>query len=1287
MRRTSRFDKFSPSQRRALDFSRNLVIRANAGSGKTSVLIERIVQILAHGQQAGERLSITDIAAITFTRKAAAELQGRLRRAFDEEGARSATAKEKAFWGQAVHDLPRAMIGTIDSLCGRILREFHWELHGAEHIDVDYQALDPYDQRLLQLEAIDRVINRSSEAAVGSPERAAIDWWNHREGFKQLTEHLLNLLNQNIEPQRIVAAHSAQPAIEERCRILWEQNPGVKLLRETRTKLQADLKEMLGILGPNPQTKTMVKLKADSGLLSTRLIDPGQDERSLGELSEILLTADREPRKLRNYAVVAPQFQALQETWASALKEPLPDMAGEAHAMQAADHLAALLGPVQAEYLGLCREANRYDFQTLARRARQLLHSSSGARSALKKRYRFVMVDEFQDTNPLQWEILSYIVGAGPDGYLDRDRLCIVGDPQQSIFRFRQADVRVFQQAQAKITESNREHGVNTLPMVGDDATEQAPSTLAEREGTVALAENYRSLSPLPLLLMDEVYCHAFDPIVHGLDPDTDTFEIKYQALEAGIRNKSCGEVRYIYSDDQEVESAEDGPEDQEEESSTGGSLVVAQVEAVAAEFLKLWGAPRLNPGESDPDTLRWQDMAVLLPSRTETLTELERAFRRRRIPFVVFGGIGFWQRQEIRDLVSLASWLADPGDELSLFVVLRSPIVQLDDSEIFFLSQLGRGNLWRGLTVIQGVVDDLPDTSELPRTSRRAESAGLGQALQQTWRQFTVERREAMREAARRLERWRQRTDRLGHADLLQRALEESGAYALYAALPEGEQILANQRQFFDQIRVEEAQSALGLSRLARRLRLQIDEFDKQGQADVNTGDDAVQIMTVHSAKGLEFPVVAVLKMEGDVARASSAGLVVQEEGPGGTGIIHLSVRHPYRPLQTFSCQGLRRLRELDKRQQIAEKRRLFYVAGTRASERLILAGGATKAKQTWQGWFEQALNIEESHRQAGCWEHPRHGWRVTIVRSGSMAPLPALEWTDEAAPSIDLEPILEESQSRVIGATQLEALRHTAKLDAQVWDLRFRLHLNPSPQSAARAWQQAGELTAQERGSLIGQLVHRMLAAKQNPLRLTPAVLEQRLRFLAAALLERYRVQEGSEENNANRAELEQIAGKAFMIFQRLRKSDAAAKRVCELMQAPGKTEVPFTLKLNRWLVRGRFDKLVSSQQAPGYALIDWKTGTGAAQGAAERYHPQMQLYALALALARTGHAARLEEGVQVQLVFLETAEIVTTFFNDETLRAFSSNIDHDLESIDDSCDSLKVAGRAVPRESDGR
>src|SRR5437867_690332 len=124
MRRTQNFGRFNASQRHALDAERNLAVRANAGSGKTSVIVERIVQLLAKSWDEGAPLNLSALVAITFTRKAAGELQERLAESFRQLARVTQDPREQAYWTSLLEELPRAMVGTIDSFCGRILREF-----------------------------------------------------------------------------------------------------------------------------------------------------------------------------------------------------------------------------------------------------------------------------------------------------------------------------------------------------------------------------------------------------------------------------------------------------------------------------------------------------------------------------------------------------------------------------------------------------------------------------------------------------------------------------------------------------------------------------------------------------------------------------------------------------------------------------------------------------------------------------------------------------------------------------------------------------------------------------------------------------------------------------------------------------------------------------------------------------------------------------------------------------------------------------------------------------------
>src|SRR5262249_54336385 len=143
-------------------------------------------------------------------------------------------------------------------------------------------------------------------------------------------------------------------------------------------------------------------------------------------------------------------------------------------------------------------------------------------------------------------------------GPLDKDRLFIVGDPQQSIYRFRKADVGVFHRVQEKIQEANRLHGADQIPTVFDDEHPPGSSDPGQRLGVIPLRENYRSLKPMPLKLMDHVFQYAFDPTIHELDLVNNKFEIPYQNLIPGVPCNAVGEIRYVIPGETETDPSLD---------------------------------------------------------------------------------------------------------------------------------------------------------------------------------------------------------------------------------------------------------------------------------------------------------------------------------------------------------------------------------------------------------------------------------------------------------------------------------------------------------------------------------------------------------------------------------------------------------------------------------------------------------------------------------------------------------------------------------------------------------
>lgn len=1302
MRRTTNFDRFNASQRHALDSSRNLAVRANAGSGKTSVVVERIVQLLAKSWDDGAPLKLSSIVAITFTRKAAAELQARLADSFRYLFSATSDRREQAYWTALADELPRAMVGTIDSFCGRILREFGMVDRGWNRIEPDFEPLEGYEEAVLKREAINRVINRLSSLPANpadAEEAAQVEacrWWAVEEGYETLVAHLEALLNHVLDPDTIIAAHQNLPPASTRVDEEWAALPIVQRLSQERGALLRQLRDLeRDIAACKKPTATLLDFQEGIRNVAALLESSSRscEEQALHTLAKILLTEDGTPRQ-RGFAAVATRVVPLQQTWCPLLADFDFDYDGEVRGREAADCLVKLLGPVHSEYLRLCLSANCFDFLTLARRTRDMLKTHPGVREELKRRWRYVMVDEFQDTNELQWEIISWIVGSGPDRLLDPDRLFIVGDPQQSIYRFRHADVSVFARVQERIRTSNQEYGHAERPTVYDQSGGPT-STPEQRLGLMPLAENYRSLSPLPLALMDRVFRYVFDPSAHRLDLAHNTFEVSYQPLASGLKKdhpRATGEVRYIIPLEQEGAESEDesAPGEQEESAPAVDGLGRLQVRAVVDQLIALRGQPKKtgNPGE----TLAWRDMAVLLPSRSTVLTELEKEFRRRQVPYIVTKGIGFWQRQEIRDVINLAACLADTGDELALFAVLRSPLGQLSDTEILFLSQLGLGSLMRGLNYLVLVGADLTQAAN----ADPADQAYVGErwqnlpdsvraGLNAVWQDFPEAAKQRLRKSAARLGNWppgswRRRVDRMAHADLLQRCLEESGAYAIYAAAAEAELMLANLERLFDLIRAEEGRSAPGLAGLARWLRERMNDSLREEQAGLALGGDAIQIMTVHAAKGLEFPVVAVMKMERTVDQRSRARLLVKNAGERllrcdaalgepRTGTVAVRIRHPRRPREIYTSRLFAALHRLDQAQQLAESRRLFYVAATRAKECLLLAGRELgqrgRTRESWQKWFEEALGITEHHRSQHAWKDAAQDYTVPIITAASSGE--AVGQTKIFVPQMPLAlAYLHESpKTPILATTSLEPMRQMWREKPWEWWLKYRHHLDPQVK-----WPGLGEPQADggELGTVIGTLLHRLFELPGALRKQTPKAFRQLLEAMSSGLLFTSSPLDGPyEEENSIAADgkiVQVVVDAVEQIWRRLHAADGSGNPIRKLLEAAGETEVPFVLKLGRWQISGRYDKLLAT--SGGFEIVDWKADKeNEPETILRRHESQVRLYALAL--HRTGMAAVVNGKIRVHLAMLHPMLVRPLSFFPEELEAFADELGHELQQMD--------------------
>jgi ATP-dependent helicase/nuclease subunit A len=518
---------------------------------------------------------------------------------------------------------------------------------------------------------------------------------------------------------------------------------------------------------------------------------------------------------------------------------------------------------VDNRYSELKRNQVSVDYEDLQILVYHLLKEHDDIRSQISARFKYMMVDEFQDTNQLQWQIVSLIAND------KEDNLFIVGDPKQSIYGFRDADVRVFNQVKA-------------------DFTAQYP------ESNHLLFESFRFKNVISHFIND------IFPDILKTSADN-PWEVAYDRVETKREDAEGGQV--------ELAILKTGDEDN------------VQAGFMANRILDIIAEKIYKPGH----------VAILLRSRNH-LSEIEKELRRHDVPFQTAGGMGFYQGQEIFDTFHLLRFLINPRDDLALIGLLRSPFADISDQALFFIAAYDQGDhYWEKL-------QRLPEIGHLPDEDK--------ERLQI----FTTNAR-----------RWIERRDRIGYFELLSEIFHDSLYRAIVSSDLMGEQIIANIEKILKITMAFEKGPFPSVIEFSDSLDRLINTYLKEGKAPIELEEEeTVKILTIHQAKGLEFPVVFLpfLEQQINFSRKQSEyfddyyGMAARIQ-INRTGIQHQAQESYY----LYDLLKLNR-----KRKEIAELKRLFYVGCTRARDQLILSGEVKNDKvpdQTPLHWLLNSLNI----------------------------------------------------------------------------------------------------------------------------------------------------------------------------------------------------------------------------------------------------------------------------------------------------------------------------------------
>ena len=841
----------TPEQQRALDAEVSVALSSGAGCGKTRVLTDRFVKALE------ARVPLERLVAVTFTEKAASEMRGRIRTECRRR--MKLGGPDSSYWKRVLRGLEAGRIGTFHGFCLDLLRRFPEQAGLPPEFSVLEQSLAPTLRDQALRNCFRRWLSEEHPDLVLLAVELGLD--AVREGLRSI---LLGRAQADpgrwadLEPSELVAEwqvawfSEGRPAVLQR--FLDEARPLQTLLEENLCEHPVGAERRAVILSELPLLP-----EAPHPDLAFDVIKEHATVSGGG-------TGKHWP-SIAVYSSVRDQYSKLRLNVEKARKALRWDEELTKRSAELGVRFANLAREALQEVDALKHRREYADFDDLLVRARSLLlETGDRVLGTLRDEISLLLVDEFQDTDPVQGAIVQALVGDDPAS----GRVFLVGDSKQSIYRFRGAEPKIFERFRSELLD----------------------------EGRLSLTGNFRSV-PGVIHFVNALFSDLYADPSEALRP-----ERKVQTTP-----EDAPAVEFLWAFEPESSGKNKGAN-----------------RRVEAGWIARLIASRLDEGWpiQEPTTGEWRmaqpaDITILFRALT-TVSLYEDALANEGLDYHTVDGSAFFAQQEVLDVVNLLGAIEDPFDPLALAATLRSPIFGVSDEGLYWLSN--------------SRPDDRP--TDLFQNLRRPEDvAELG----------FVDRRRSVR-ARDLLDRWRTLKDRAPIATLLDRVLDESGFEAAVSAEPLGDRKRANIRKL---VRLAGSYDRGGypLADFVARLRADLRQLTREDQAATNTEQgDAVRLMSIHRAKGLEFPIVIVPDLDRGSPPLSKAVVVHDRYGP----IVRLAPEPGTestfsKPDEAPKGLGELLLRASEEVEERAEADRLFYVAATRASSVLILSNGLDKS------------------------------------------------------------------------------------------------------------------------------------------------------------------------------------------------------------------------------------------------------------------------------------------------------------------------------------------------------
>ena len=878
-------------QQAAIDSrGQTLLLSAAAGSGKTAVLVERIIRRLLDKEYP---IDITELLVVTFTKAAAAEMRDRIGTALMK--ALSETKDPRVERQLAL--LPSAQISTLHAFCQHVIRKYFYTID----LDPAFSIAGEEELNLLRRQVLEDVFLSYYE----DDEKASIlyplaDMFGSDRGD--------DVLMDTVSRMYTYARSLAWPEhwLKEAARaydvapdaVIDDMVWAGPIKDAVRRILEEDARLYDGVLYHLRQREAFAPA-CDTFVAEQAALRQAAQARSWNDLSRFVRAIDfprlKSLRKLSDddkavwerckkvrddvkkdviKTLQAVYFSATPEEWLDGMRAMKPVM----------DGLVTLTLDFAKAYGAAKKEKGWIDFSDLEHFCLQILLAPdassehpvpSAAAEELRSQYEEVFIDEYQDTNGVQ-ELITRLVSG-------EDNRFMVGDIKQSIYRFRLADPTLFLEKYQSFSR--------------DEKAEQR---------CIDLGRNFRSV-PVVLDAVNAVFSRAMTAEAAGMDYG------EREKLYAG--RQAPDDERWI-GGPVEVDIV---PTPSDEEGDDGSTAFEKECRFIAGRIGELLASGRMaarKDGTLEP--LSYRHIVVLLRSMAGKADVLIQALQEGGIPSYAEQSGGYFAAVEVQVMLALLRCIDNPEQDLAMAAVLRSPLVGLDETALAGVRLAGDGTLWQNLPAF---VASLPDG---------------------------VDEKEDLQQFMAAFDSWRTYSRRHGVAELLQRLYDDTAYVDFVGAMPGGDVRQANLKALYDRARQYEEAGFRGLFRYLQLMdKMKEDGLDLAPAKVVSEKEDVVRIMSIHKSKGLEFPVVFVADMGKAFNRRDTQDQILFHNRLGiGLKQYDPEWRMSYPTLIWSGIAAQLRW------EGTAEEERILYVAMARARDQLILTGHNSHIDHDWQRW-----------------------------------------------------------------------------------------------------------------------------------------------------------------------------------------------------------------------------------------------------------------------------------------------------------------------------------------------